>query len=116
MWRRSLALAFLIAITACRGSSVPQPVSGERIYRTYCQTCHGPDGRGLLGGKAYAADFTRPDGILLKDDDQLAAAVRDGRKGSLGPMPAFAPILNTEEITAVIAFIRSRFGQAEQER
>ena len=115
MWRRSFALAFLIAITACRGTSAPQPISGERLYRTYCQTCHGPDGRGQRGGKAYAADFTRPDGILRMDDAHLATSIRDGRQGSLGPMPAFAPILDSEEITAVIAYIRARFGQAEQE-
>ena len=50
---------------------------GAEIYATYCQQCHGADGRGVLPN---APDFTRGDG-LMRTDIEVFNTIRAG-KGS----------------------------------
>ena len=88
--------------------------SGAEIYRSICQGCHMPDGKGAMGAGRYPA---------LAGDGSLAATqframtLLEGRRN----MPAFGgtgdvglffsvPTLNDEQIAAVINYVRSSFG------
>jgi len=72
---------------------------GQTIYDSYCQSCHGNDGRGELSG---APNFTR--GLsLMKPDSALFETVINGRNA----MPGFQGVLKTEDIYDVISYIRS---------
>ncbi|MGC4070258.1 MAG: DUF2214 family protein [Polyangiaceae bacterium] len=82
--------------------------NGERIYRERCVSCHGLDGRGQ-GGR-IAADFVEDTSRLRKSDQALLASIARGVRGSR--MPAFDAELRIEEQRDVLAYIRSRFGQA----
>jgi mono/diheme cytochrome c family protein len=83
---------------------------GEKIYREYCQVCHGSDGRG--DGPAAAA-LPRPPADLRihmsagHTDGQLFSWVTNGMPGL--PMPGFRDRLSTEERWHVINFIKT-FG------
>ena len=96
------------AVEAWPSPAYPQQ-RGERIYRTICQGCHMPDGKGATGAGSYPA---------LAGNPRLAAAayplviVLGGRKA----MPPFGDELNDEEIAAVVNFIRSNFANRYTDR
>ena len=72
---------------------------GQIIYATYCQGCHGSDGKGALSG---APNFTR--GLsLMKPDATLFKTVISGRNA----MPGFQGVLKNEDIYNVISYIRN---------
>jgi len=72
---------------------------GQITYATYCQGCHGSDGKGALSG---APNFTR--GLsLMKPDALLFDTVINGRN----TMPGFQGVLKNEDIYNVISYIRN---------
>jgi len=72
---------------------------GRTIYATYCQGCHGSDGKGVLSG---APNFTR--GLsLMKPDSSLFKTVINGQNA----MPGFQGVLKNEDIYDVISYIRN---------
>lgn len=90
----------------------PDPVAGGRIYGTTCVACHGQNGTGTLPG---APDFTAANGRLTKSDEVLMRNVVNGFQspGSPMPMPAKGgnPDLTDQDITNVLAYIRTTFGE-----
>jgi len=76
---------------------------GEAIYRSVCTGCHMPDGQGARGAGTYPA---------LADDPRLTAfsypiaVVLHGQKA----MPSFGSSLTNEQVAAVVAYIRTHFG------
>ena len=79
---------------------VPDPVlvAGRQVYIDRCANCHGNDGGGGQGTKLS-------DGLMVtrypQIDDQIAI-VADGVR----LMPAFAEVLEPEQIAAVVKYIR----------
>lgn len=67
------------------------------LYEEHCGACHGRDGRALPG----VPDIVRSK-IMLQPDSQLFEAVRDGR----GVMPGFEGLLDSNQILAVIRYMR----------
>lgn len=72
---------------------------GETLYRTYCESCHGSRGEGLIGG---APNFTHGQ-ALMKTDASLYDIIMQGKNA----MPAFLGVLEEEEYYDVISYIRS---------
>jgi mono/diheme cytochrome c family protein len=79
---------------------------GAGVFIRACSGCHGVDGRGGMA----ASGFTVPprnfhDGAAMQafSDDALRAVIRSGK----GQMPAFGALLEEQEVTDVIAFVRS---------
>ena len=110
-----LALLLLLSAVPCwaeePGPSFGSPfrfteTGGAAIYAAACASCHMADGRGAIGAGRYPA---------LAGDELLAAAaypiarVLHGK----GAMPAFARMLSDDQIASVVGFIRSRFGNAD---
>ena len=73
--------------------------NGKSVYTKYCQSCHGTNGSGMIGG---APNFNRGQG-LMKPDFDLYRTIVNGRNA----MPAFRGVLKEEEFYDVIAYIRS---------
>jgi mono/diheme cytochrome c family protein len=108
-----LALGLLAASAA--HADQPGPTFGSRmvfteqggaaIYGSVCAECHMADGRGAEGAGTYPS---------LVHDERLAtpgypiALVLRGH----GAMPAFGRMLTDDQVAAVVAFIRSHFGNA----
>lgn len=77
--------------------------SGEKIYQAICQGCHMPQAQGSQGAGFYPPLAANP---------KLAAAtypvgvVMNGLHG----MPGFADRLSNEQVSDVVNYVRSHFG------
>lgn len=75
----------------------------EAIYKSKCQVCHGPDGKGSAAGqKIGVKDFHSPE-IQKMSDDELFNATKQGK----GKMPAYDKKLTDDQIKQLIQYIRS---------
>jgi len=78
---------------------------GAAQYIAKCSTCHGKDGRGIPNWRSKGQpDFTDAKWQKSRTDAQIADATKNG-KGKY--MPAFKAKMSDEEVTAVVARIRS---------
>lgn len=103
-------------------SNATQVALGAEVYRNYCAACHGTDLEGQADWRAR-----KPDGRLPAPphdesghtwhhpDEVLFRITRDGVSalipGYESDMPAYAGVLEDEEIWAVIAYLKSRWPQ-----
>tara|TARA_R110000765_G_scaffold95610_2_gene179960 strand:- start:383 stop:2155 length:1773 start_codon:yes stop_codon:yes gene_type:complete len=86
---------------------------GEKIYYTYCSTCHQQDGRGATGR------FPPLNGTewVIGDKERLINIILNGMEGSMevngevynGVMPQHS-FLSDEEVADVLTYIRTNFG------
>ncbi len=93
------------ALVGCDGGT---PIErGARTFQRSCSPCHGADGRKgsatVLGFNPPPRDLTDHEFHAQRSDEQLRRSIRLGK----GQMPAFAAILDDDDISAVILFIRS---------
>ena len=84
----------LIEPTSASAQLAPSGV-GQHLFLKNCAHCHGADARGDEGPDLHNLDWT---------DEQIAARIRNGKKGQ---MTAFAGKLSQEEINEVIAYLRT---------
>ncbi len=99
MRRIALLLPILFTIPAFGNEA------GAAVYRQKtCVSCHAADGSGNTpAGKSLKARDLRSAEVQKQPDDELAAAIADGR----GKMPAFQRSLSAEQIRDVVAYIRA---------
>ena len=72
-----------------------QVAQGRSLFARNCAHCHGDDARGDEGPTLYS---------LAMSDARIAKRVKEGIKGE---MPKFGSKLNEEDITALIAYLRT---------
>ena len=90
---------------AAKSSGDPQ--HGQAAYKTYCESCHGPDGRGGPKGSAITNDSF----LALVSDQGLRTIVITGRpemgapdwRGNVRGKP-----MSDQEVTDVVAWLASR--------
>ena len=75
--------------------------TGARLYGGQCAACHGANGDQING-----VDLRRGQFPTVKSDEDLAAVLANGKPAA--GMPRFAA-LHTDEVRALIAYIRSGF-------
>lgn len=81
----------LASLLACTGKNAT--LEGEAIYKKYCITCHGADGKlGLNGAK----DMT----VSILTEAERIQLVRKGKN----TMTPFEGILSEDQIKAVVAY------------
>lgn len=89
-------------------SALAPAADGAALYSAKCAICHGKDGRGLPNWRSKGQpDFSDAKWQKGRTDVQIADVTKNG-KGKF--MPAFKAKMSDEEITAVVARIRS-FGK-----
>ena len=76
---------------------------GATLYRSVCQGCHMPDGRGAQGAGAYPA---LAGNAHLASLEFVATTVALGR----GNMPPFSIFMSDQQIAAVVNHVRTHFG------
>ena len=105
---RTTPVAAGSAPTAPSAESVGRLRAVTRLYRQYCLTCHGVDGKGteMRPGMATLPDFSGRAWQEGKNDGQLAGNVLDG-KGAL--MPSFQGRVNVDQARDLVAYVRA-FG------
>lgn len=84
------------------------PEKGKAVYEQYCQSCHGPDGKG--NGGTTGANFVDDKSRLAKSNEELLKSIREGMQGKIGMMPAQKDILSDEQIKDALSYIRKTFG------
>jgi len=78
--------------------------TGQQVFTQNCSTCHGEEGAG--GG--IGPVLRENQWVQQASEDDLRQLIEQGRAGT--PMPPFAGRLTDEQITAVIALLRSWQG------
>jgi len=82
---------------------------GGLVYANYCVTCHGMNADG--NGRAARLYTPRPANLRMtdKNDEYIALIVRKGGEplGRSGKMPPWGEELTSEQISDVVAYVRS---------
>jgi mono/diheme cytochrome c family protein len=100
---QSLAVVIAIAMVLVLPSAAGAQNASETLYKTKCAACHGPDGSGSAVGKKLGAhDFRSPE-VQAQSEAAISAIIAQGKN----KMPAYAKTLKADEITALVAYIRS---------
>lgn len=80
--------------------------SPEEIFRRQCVACHGPGGKGdgpaAVAFNPRPADLTDREFIRSRTDDDLRGVIERGK----GSMPAFGPILSSDDMDSLVVYIR----------
>jgi mono/diheme cytochrome c family protein len=88
---------------------------GYRLYDTYCAGCHGDDGRGVDPedrlSPATAAPAIDPASLAALGEGERRNRILHMFRREQGLMPHFRDVLSGEELTDVVAFLRSRIAQ-----
>lgn len=77
---------------------------GERLYASYCTTCHGSDARGARG----YPNLRDNDWLFGGEPDNIKTTIMDGRKGA---MPAWGKILSEEDVFNVVSYVEQLSGR-----
>jgi cytochrome c6 len=73
------------------------------LYKSKCQVCHGPDGKGsVVGQKLGVRDFHAPE-VAKESDAELIKITKDGKN----KMPKFEGKLTDDQIKSLIKYLRS---------
>lgn len=92
-------LCCLTLLSATHAQSDP-----AKIFKTNCTLCHGEDGSGdTPSGKAMHAKDLRSDEVQQQSDAALNEVITKGR----GKMPAFGAKIKPDDVTKMVAYIRS---------
>ena len=82
-----------------------------QLYRRYCVSCHGNDGKSKTSKGKYnhARDLTDPEWQADVSDERIFNSILNGRNVR-GNMPAFAGKLNEKEVDSLVSFVRGLKG------
>jgi mono/diheme cytochrome c family protein len=116
MLQRISALGVTFVALAIAGPGLARAQSateGQKVYTTYCSSCHGDKGRGDgAAGKALPvkpADHT--DGKLMNSfsDEFLISIISKGGAavGKSSFMPAWGGVLKDDQLQDLLAYLRS---------
>ena len=102
------ALVILLSLSALGreySNSYVRPAA--QLYRRYCISCHGTDGKSKTskGKYSHARDLTDADWQSDVSDERIFNSIMNGRDVR-GHMPAFAKKLNEQEINSLVDFVR----------
>lgn len=108
----SLALVTVV----CLSSFAPHAAStngrtAAQLYRRYCVSCHGNDGRAKTskGKFSHARDLTDPEWQTEVSDERIFNSIMNGRNVR-GNMPMFSNKLNEKEVDSLVGFVRRLKG------
>ena len=112
MVRLTLALLALAILCACDDGPPPDMTDpGQLLFMGYvkkdvnCSRCHGVDGKG--GEKAPSLD-----GVFAKlGEDGVLDIIEEGKKGKEDDMPPFEGMITDDELTNLLAFLKTLQSQ-----
>jgi len=85
--------------------------SAPQLYRKYCVSCHGTDGRSKTskGRFNHARDLTNPEWQDDVSDERIFNSIMNGRNVA-GTMPPFSNKINQREAESLVNFVRKLRG------
>src|SRR6266436_7341965 len=84
---RALAAGLIILIVvmaAVSPAAAQDSASGAGVYKSKCQTCHGPDGGGTAVGKSLKVVDLRSPGVQSRSDAELSQVISAGKDNMPG--------------------------------
>ena len=99
-----LMIAMLFAACFLSPRTFAATATGEDVYKGKCASCHGGDGSGqtTMGKIFKLRDFGSAD-VQKQSDEELTRITSKGK----GKMPSFEGKLKTDQIGAVVGYIRT---------
>jgi|SRR5690554_363298 len=105
--------------TAAQPAQATDTVDGGAIFTNTCSACHQASGKGIPGAFPPLQDSE----WVIKDPAFAIAIVHDGLEGPItvagnnfqGVMPEFGSSLSSQELAAVLTYIRSEWGNSAAE-
>jgi len=83
-------------------NAVAADASTAALYKSKCQSCHGPDGKATtIGKKLGARDFQDPDVASMSEEDLVKITTAGKNK-----MPAYKGKLKDDQIKALAKYIK----------
>jgi len=107
------ALLILVLMSSFASvSAVNNARSAPQLYRRYCISCHGDDGRAKTskGKFSHARDLSDPQWQAEVSDERIFNSIMNGRNVR-GNMPAFGKKLSEQETNSLVDFVRRLKGQ-----
>jgi hypothetical protein len=85
--------------------------TAPQLYRRYCVSCHGSDGRAQSskGRFSHARDLTDAKWHDDVTDERIFNSIMNGRNVR-GNMPSFSNKLNENEVESLVSFVRKFKG------
>ena len=105
-----VALVFL-SLFPKTGSVTDNARPAAQVYRRYCVSCHGVDGKSKTskGKYSHARDLTDAEWQADVSDERIFNSIMNGRNVR-GNMPPFGQKLKEDEINSLVNFIRQLKG------
>ena len=97
-------MKILIIILLTTIASFADIKKGELLFKTYCSSCHGPQGAGLLG-----PNLTDKEVLHGSEKNQIINIIKNGIPGKA--MPPWGSILKKDEMSDVADFVKSIMGK-----
>ncbi len=91
------------------GNDTVRPAT--QLYRRYCVSCHGNDGKAKTsrGKFSHARDLTDAEWQNDVSDERIFNSIMNGRN-TRGNMPAFSDKLKEDEANSLVTFVRGLKG------
>ena len=109
----SLGLVIVVSLSlfvkAETGYGYARPAT--QLYRRYCISCHGIDGKSKTskGRYSHARDLSDADWQSDVSDERIFNSITNGRNVR-GNMPPFGQKLKEDEINSLVTFVRGLKG------
>jgi mono/diheme cytochrome c family protein len=107
----SLALLVVVCLSGSEASTSRTARPAPQLYRRYCVSCHGTDGRAKTskGKFNHARDLTDAQWQADVSDERIFNSIMNGRNVR-GNMPAFNNKLAEKEVDSLVEFVRKLKG------
>lgn len=108
-----LALATMLCLVGiARESRGDNARTASRMFRRYCVSCHGSDGKAKTskGRFSHARDLTDAQWQADVSDERIFNSILNGRNVR-GNMPSFSNKLNEKEVDTLVNFVRGLKAQ-----
>ena len=104
-----VTILFLQIFASASSTSAP-PAS--RLYRRYCVSCHGNDGKAQTskGKFSHARDLTDAEWQADVSDERIFNSIMNGRNVR-GNMPAFSDKLKEQDVNSLVTYVRAFKGK-----
>lgn len=108
---RFCSFVFLACSFAFATNANSDARSAPQLYRKYCVSCHGSDGRAKTskGKFSHARDLTEAQWQEEASDARIFNSIMNGRNVR-GNMPAFSNKINEKEADSLVNFVRRLRG------
>jgi mono/diheme cytochrome c family protein len=105
-----LFIVACVAVLAVQANSNAARTAPQ-LYRRYCVSCHGSDGRAKTskGKYSHARDLTEAQWHDDVSDERIFNSIMNGRNVR-GNMPAFSNKLSEQEADSLVSFVRRLRG------